>query len=71
MGTKRAMAIAMRVAGNKEGDGKGGKGDSDGNEEMGNIESYGDSGKGNSNGNEDGGGRRGQCQGWQERWRQQ
>ncbi len=34
----RVKAIAMRVAGNKEGNSKGGKGDGDGNEVAGNKE---------------------------------
>ncbi len=37
-GTARVKAIAMRVAGNEEGNSKGGKGDGDGNEVAGDEE---------------------------------
>jgi hypothetical protein len=71
MVTKRAMVTATRVAGNKEGDGKGGKGDSnsdkangDRDKVVGDKEGDGKGSKGNSNGNEDGGRCRGQYLGW-------
>ncbi len=53
--TKRAMATAMRMAGDKEGNGKDGKDDGDINKVVGNKEVIGKGSNVSSDGNEDGG----------------
>jgi hypothetical protein len=62
MATKREIVTVTRVAGEKKGNGEGGKSDGNGNEVGGDKEGNGKGSKGNNNGNEDGGQQRGQCQ---------